>query len=357
MMRLLTPKERGIMTLRDFKAGKGQDRNLLRVAPDKQTDEINRYIGMMNAANGDLSNIILVIRERVRQEELRYYWLESMRINAIEMWAVRAAFAMSAREPITESAYREREAEERKELIPIDECAMLYTEYHHAWDDADYEPDDDGNQQPTDEAWYRVRDAKLAEMRDAVAAGTLTASGKGKRMKIACGSFFDWIGVPVAVPPDLGIEYDVRPDERWREVERELKDQAFMKKVLDRGACKFDLPLDLKSPLVLERDVAGFDEETARVCAMQLRAGIQENWRELRAIEVKLDVITEEFDGEDVLHPLVRERFDDAKGMLTELHEEVQAYIGAFDLPEPDEDLDAMVQRIVDRETRNVPTR
>ncbi|MEX2227485.1 MAG: hypothetical protein WEB52_13665, partial [Dehalococcoidia bacterium] len=191
MLPLLTPKERGIMTLRDFKAGKEQDRNLLRAAPDRQTNEINRYVGMMNAANGDLANVILVIRERARQEELRLNWLRWATFCALEMWAVRAAFAMSAREPITETEYKKKEAEARAELIPLDECAMLYTEYHHRWDDADYETDEDGNQMPTDEAWYRVRDAKLEEMRKAAAGGVLSAPGKGKRMKIASGSFHD----------------------------------------------------------------------------------------------------------------------------------------------------------------------
>jgi hypothetical protein len=357
MLPLLTVKERAVMTLHDYKAGKPQDLALLNSTTDKQVAEFNRYIGMMNAANSGLAHAIDVIRERARQEELRYYWLESQRIAALEMWGVRAAMAMSAREPITETAYRKREAEARKELIPIDECAMLYTEYHHAWDDADYEVDEEGSQQPSDEAWYRVRDAKLAAMREAVAAGTLEATGKGKRMKIESGSFHDWIGEPTPVPPDLGIEYDVRPDERWREVERERKDHVFIKQVLDRGACRFDLPLDMKSPLVLERDVTGFDVEMARLVAVGLRAAVRENWCELQAIEGKLDEMSDEFAGEDVLHPTVRVRFDEAKALLTELHEKVQEYTGPFDLPEPDDDLMQSVERIVEREIAHVPRR
>ena len=70
-----------------------------------------------------------------------------------------------------------------------------------------------------------------------------------------------------------------------------------------------------------------------------------------------MDAFTEEFDGEDVLHPSVRERLDDAKSMLTELRERVQTYTGPFDLLEPDGGLRATVERIVEREMRNVPTR
>ncbi|MEX2225254.1 MAG: hypothetical protein WEB52_02250 [Dehalococcoidia bacterium] len=358
MFPLLNVKERAIMTLHDYKASKPQDLVLLSSTTDKQTEEFNRYIGMMNAANSDLAHVIDIIHGRAKQEELRFYWLESMRIAAMQMYGIRAAFAMSGREPITESAYREREQEERKELIPIDECAMLYTEYHHAWDDADYETGEDGNQQPSDEAWYRVRDAKLAAMREAVVDGTLMASGKGKRMQIECGAFFDWIGAPVAVPPDLGIEYDVRPDERWREVERRRKDQAFIKTVLDGGACTFDLPLDMESaarPARRRRALRRADRPPGRGAAT--RGGPRELARAAgRRAEDRRVHGGVRWRGR-VAPRTARERFGEAKAMLTDLHEQVQTYTGAFELAEPDDELNAMVERIVEREMRSVPTR
>jgi len=270
---------------------------------------------------------------------------------------VRARFNVSAREPITESAYRKREEEERKEMIPVDECAMLYTEYHHAWDAADCAPDEEGDESPTDEAWYRVRDAKLAELKQLAAAGKLTCSGKGKRLKIECGSFYDWMGEPVLVVPELGFGFDVRPDARAGEVERERRDHEFIRELLDRGACNLDLPLDMESPLVVGRPTKGFGLELARVLAAALRAAVRESWGELRAIEEQVESITEEFGGEDVLHPRVRGYFDEAKATLAELHGQVQKYTGPFDLPDPDEDVRNAIQRIVDNEVKHVPTR
>jgi hypothetical protein len=67
---------------------------------------------------------------------------------------VRAKLCLTLREPITESAYRDRQAEARAEMIPLDECAMLYTEYHHEWDDADCERDEDEERRPTDAAFH-----------------------------------------------------------------------------------------------------------------------------------------------------------------------------------------------------------
>jgi len=130
------------------------------------------------------------------------------------------------------------------------------------------------------------------------------------------GSFYDWLGEPVPVAPDLGIEFDVRPDDRAQEVARERDDHAFIRDPLDGGACKLDLPLDMESPLSLEPPLG--EPEMARVLAIAIRAGVQENWRELRAIEEQVDSMTEAFDGEDVLHPRVRANFDEAKAMLVE---------------------------------------
>ena len=353
----LSAQERAILGLRNFKADKPQDRQLLNTAPARQTAALNRLIGLMNAANGDLAHVIVIIRERVRQENMRYGWLEWARMCAMEMWAVRERFNVCAREPITESEYRRREAEARGELIPVEEFATVLTEEREDWEDADCETDEDGDRVATDAAWYRLRDQKAEELRRLVAAGTLTGKGKGRSLKIECGSFYDWFGKPVPVVPELGVEFDVRPDGRAREVRRERDDHEFIRGLLDRGACDLDLPLDMESPLVVEPRPKGFGLELARILAVRIRSGVQENWRELRAIEEQLDSMTEDFDGEDVLHPRVRASFDEAKAELIELHEKVQKYTGPFELPEPDEEMRAAIQHVVDSEVRHVPMR
>jgi hypothetical protein len=317
---------------------------------------VNRLIGLMNAANGDLAHIAAVVRERVKQEELRFLSLEWARICAFEMWAVGTYFHMSAREPVTESEYREREADARKEMIPLDECATILAEDVKEWDDADCETDEDGERVATDEAWYRVRDEKAAELRRLVAEGVLAGKGKGRRLKIECGSFYDWKGEAVPVCPDAGLEFDVRPDSEAKAVERDRKDHAFIRKLLDRGGCKLDLPLDVESPLSLETP-ATFGPELARVLALAIRTGVRENWRELKAIEQQLAEMTEAFGGEDVLHPSVRGHVDEAREGLIELREKLQTYTGPFELPEPDDETRRLVQRIVENEVRHLATR
>ena len=351
----LSAQERVRLMLRDFKASKPQDRSLLNTAPDRQTPEINHLIGLMNAANGDLAHVILLLRERVRQEDLRYGFLEWARLCALEMWAVRERFDDCAREPIAESEYRLREAEARRELLPVDACATVLTE-RHEWDDADCEADEDGELRATDAAWYRLRDEKAKELRALVVAGTLAGQGKGKGLRIECGSFYDWLGEPVPVVPELGAGFDVRPDAREQEVRRDRRDHEFIRELLDGGACALDLPLDTEAPLP-EKTPGRFGPELARLLAGRIRLGIEDSWRELRAVEDQVEEISEAFGGEDPLHPQVRPAFDEVKGMLVELHEKVQKYTGPFELLEPDDETRAAIQHIVDCEVRHVPKR
>lgn len=71
----------------------------------------------------------------------------------------------------------------------------------------------------------------------------------------------------------------------------------------------------------------------------------------------QIDAMTEEYGGEDVLHERMRGYLDDAKATLVDVHKELQTYTGSFELPEPDEDLRATIQRIIDNEVNHVPMR
>lgn len=107
----------------------------------------------------------------------------------------------------------------------------------------------------------------------------------------------------------------------------------------------------------VEPPATGFGLELARALAAALRTGVQENWRELRSVEEQVDAITDDFDGEDVLHPRVRANINEAKTALNTLHGDVREYAGPFELPEPDDELRATIQRVVDNEVRHLALR
>lgn len=79
-------------------------------------------------------------------------------------------------------------------------------------------------------------------------------------------------------------------------------------------------------------------EEIAEAVGTTLREGIELRWRELLEVEQVLQEIAEEFDGEDPARPRERQVLTQGKNELKELHEQVQEYVGPFDLPGPDEE-------------------
>jgi hypothetical protein len=82
----------------------------------------------------------------------------------------------------------------------------------------------------------------------------------------------------------------------------------------------------------------------------RLREGIHLRWRELRSIELVLEEVAGEFDGEAPTRPWEREALDDGKKRLEELHLATQTYVGQFKLPGPDEEEMEQVRECIRRE-------
>ncbi len=91
-------------------------------------------------------------------------------------------------------------------------------------------------------------------------------------------------------------------------------------------------------------------DQVADALSRSLRDGTEECWRPLRAIEVAVGAIEVEFDGEDPLLPDARDMLHDIRKELEDLHKQVQAYVGNFALPEPDENAVAVVRKVVSTE-------
>ncbi len=69
-----------------------------------------------------------------------------------------------------------------------------------------------------------------------------------------------------------------------------------------------------------------------------IRTGVTMRRQELRSVEIALTEIADELDGEDPLHPEVREILDQTKATVAALHEAMQPY-AEFTLCEPEPDV------------------
>ncbi len=74
----LSAKERALLALRRWKEGQDPDRRLVDSVPIAQAAAYNRYIGMIRAAGGDLSQYIAIVHGLIGQLDLRYAWLTTL---------------------------------------------------------------------------------------------------------------------------------------------------------------------------------------------------------------------------------------------------------------------------------------
>jgi hypothetical protein len=200
------------------------------------------------------------------------------------------------------------------------------------------------------EAWERVRAEKAKEIAQLVAAGTLVGKGRGKALTVQAGSFYGWLGEPVPVLPEWACAYDVRPEDeaedvRLKRCRRERAREAYRKEttrivvhlpgVSDNPKFQPDGPSQINE--IVQEKVASFQE------------GVLETWRQLRAAELLIDEIAEEF-GEDPCVPDVRHVLDLGKEWVLELHKAAQRYAGEFELAEPGDEQVEEVRTLTERE-------
>lgn len=349
----LTARERALLILRAWKNGQDEDPQVRSAMPDAQVREFNRYIGLMNGVNVRLATYIIHLSAVVRQLGTKSGWLASLQVWGVDAWKLAAYIFLHTREPITKSEHRRLVERARSEMLPARELAEILTERCDSWTEADMVASSDEEAELVSyEAWERVRATKEKEIARLVEEGVLEGKRTRRRVVVNAGSFYDWLGEPVPVSPKWGLEFEVFPDKQADTVRRLQKERQAAREALS-GA-----PSDSALEPVFRRfcadhrwsrETPSWGDQVADALSGSLRDGIEECWRSLGAIEVVTGEIAVEFDGEDPLLPDVRGILDDVRKELEELHPQVQAYVGEFALPEPDEDAMAVVRKIVAR--------
>jgi hypothetical protein len=114
-------------------------------------------------------------------------------------------------------------------------------------------------------------------------------------------------------------------------------------------------PGDLRVPVELtlppeEPDVfkKGYGDEMVRAVLFGIKQGLQQHWCELRAIEIGVQEVAEEFGGEDPLRADTREMIDDCLRSCTALRDDLKPYV-EIDLPEPGDDDVALLRKFIEK--------
>ena len=349
----LTAKERAILVLRALKEDREEDPGWRWTMPSEQVADFNRYIDLTRGTSY-LSLYIALLEQQVDKLSVRFAWLATLGLWAIDAWTLATYICFQTKEPITESRHRKLVDKARSQMDPAREVAEVLVERFQGWSDVDLEPAADGDDEPvvTEKAWERVLREKEGEIVRLVEEGVLEGRRKARRLLVNTGAFYDWLGAPVPVFPEWGVALDVCTDQQAKEVERLRKERQRAHEALKQAPSDPVFHSLRQKSGRFEKalgETSSSGDEIAAALATTLQEGTQHHWRELRAIELVLEEMATEFDGEDLLDPRLRGILDNIREGLEGLHEDVERYVGRFDLPEPDEEMVDLMRRIVER--------
>jgi hypothetical protein len=343
----LTARERGLSVLHALKAGEKPDPTIYHTTPSSQGREFNRYIRLMNAVNIELASALFMIREQIAKLDLKHGWLQTVHLWGIETGVIGDYLNVALKEPITASEYAPILAAARATFLPLAQCAEAATE-EHPFLDEDYVTGDDGEPLIPWPAWDGVQAEKRAELERLVADGTIGGRKRGRALSINAGSFYDWLGRPVPVVTQGGALYDVHRDQDADEVAALRRARTLIQQVIDKAPARPSIPLDLESPIASWSPAEGYGDSLARALARGIRDGLLQHWSELRAVEIGVQEVAEEFGGEDPLQTDVRDLLDGCVASCKELRDRMADYV-EVELPEPTEDDVAQVRRLIEK--------
>ncbi len=352
----LTAKERAILVLKAWKEDGEEDPLVWETMPPEQGVEFSRLIDLMKAVNRGLGPYLVLLHALVDQLGTKHGWIMSLKLWGIQAANLAAYIWLHTKEPVTEGEHQLLIDGARDEMVPASELADVLVERYERWDEADFEPNDDGDDEPsvTEKAWNRVLSDKKREIARLVDDGALSGKRKGRRLLVTVGSFYDWLGKPAPVHPEWGVEFEVFPDSETDKVNWLKRERSDVQKSLARSpmnpALVFDWGKFAPDQQGSSQESPSHIDQACNALLESLKEGLETYWREMRAAQRVLAEAAEEFDGEDPLLPKLRGVLDGVQKELEDLHEQAKRDIEPLELPEPDEEVLARVRSLVQPE-------
>lgn len=323
LMPVLTARERAILILRSMKDKTPESPSWRRTMPREQSEQFNRYIGLIRTCNGKLAFFITALEKEVEKLVLRFSWwfcLKSWQLNLVE---IDYAASIVARHAITESEYRSLADELSLAYVPVAQAAEEVVAYERAWSDADLRPLGPWPDELvlTDAAHVRLRGEAEARLRTAASTGAVDTKGRGAALRVRSGSLDAWLGRAPTVMPEWAGGYDVRPDDRAASVAADLTTLKNLRQSIDQAPFqRRDAGISLSSTIA--------ELEEAMMVSIAVR------WLEILETEIVVDEVAGDFGGEDPLKPILRTALETSKQSLKHLHEALEAFGKVLVLPE-----------------------
>lgn len=351
MFSALNAKERGVLVLQALKEEREEHPAVRLTMSHEQCREFNHYIFLMNTVNFELGTFLSYLQAMAQQMQIRFGWLQSLIMWSKVASGLTSYIRLFCREPVIQSEYDRLSEEERLKMVPVEEAAEWAADQYRGWTDADRDEDGD----LTDEAWGRVEAEKTREITSLVETGVIAGRRKGRHLLVQVGSFYDWLGKPTPVYTEWGTAYEVLPDEKADVVRFHQAERQRVRELSERWT-----PQSLLSvpPRLLESYAADAEKQPPHPNWLRdalidaLINDIPQAWRLVRAVELLIEEVREEFDGEDPATVSVHNTLINTKLTLTEVRDGLRSDGVDVDLLEPDEDDLAVPRKIMERAER-----
>ncbi len=120
VLHALSGKERTILFLREYKDGVTAEPNASFLT-GREFDEYRRLYNIIRFCNDELGDLVLILREQVTEEELRFNAMRLMVIHADDLWLLGQYVEECVPEPVTQSEAKEGKREPRCGLYVYDD--------------------------------------------------------------------------------------------------------------------------------------------------------------------------------------------------------------------------------------------
>ncbi len=327
----LTARDRAVTTLEARKAEREPDPRLRSTMPPEQRAEYARYAQRLEQLDSTGHAWVLATDRAIGEPEALAGEITALKLVQLRLQPVDTYLWVGTGEPITEREYAQLVADARAEQWTVDACAECLAAREEEAESEDEETD----AAAAEASWARRVAAKRKAVRRAIREGALPTARDGNDASVTVGALYDWLGEPPPLAPERGLRYDVRPDAEAEEVQR-ARD-------LRRGAWEALEQLDrlsLRDPDASANDGGGDEEiRLLDLLVRRVRAGVRQNWQELRVIEDEARSVAEELDCDDALAPEVRAVLQRCRERLESLANDPIALPAPIELPEPDDEV------------------
>lgn len=327
----LSARERIVLILEAANDEREPEPRIRETMPNDQVGAFNHYLGQLRGANRPIGSYVLVFVQEVAHARTQLLLLSALAMWGTDRSALLDYIAFNTNQPCTQAEFDEHLAEARAEDLSLDDAvdAVIEARGLSAAVAA-------GNPATEHRRFRQVSRPIEAELRALVANKALVGGGRGTRLAINAGSFYDWLGQPTPVPPEWGHRYEVVAAEEaaWR--------HESWKRMRARAKSGPHAPTTVLAAFSPTRDSLLPDDSLSehdvrmRTLAERLRRELLRLSGAVGALDAVLDEVRGNLGGHDAVHPMVRGAIERARAELAELREHAALLVGAIESTEPD---------------------